>query len=158
MPLYLALSIGALVAIVIVLVAMPTRVDRSRRAEIPPSQWPQRPPAYDSNQDAIQQIHEDRRKRSEARALAQRDPQMASELRVGRPDLPRQYDDGGLVDVNSVPAATLTEVLGLSPSVAGHVVEVRQQLGGFTHVDDLVNLAGVELSTFDRVKDRLILL
>ena len=35
---------------------------------------------------------------------------LARELRIGRPDLPRQYDDGGLVDVNNVPVGVLAEL------------------------------------------------
>ena len=39
---------------------------------------------------------------------------LAQELKIGRPDLPRDYDDGGLVDVNHVPAAILAARLGLA--------------------------------------------
>lgn len=152
---YLAALIGVLIGVVLVLVVLAPRVDWSDRAEIQP---PPMPPAYDPNQGAIQQIEADRRQRSEARELAQRDPQMARELRIGRPDLPRQYDDGGLVDVNSAPEESLSRYLGLSSAAAAHVVEVRQQLGRFERGDDLVNLAGVELSAYELVKDRIILL
>lgn len=152
---YLAALIGVLVGVVIVLLVLAPKVDWSSRAE---SQPPPLLPAYDPNQGAIEQIEEGRRKRAEARELAQRDPHMAHELRIGRPDLPRQYDDGGLIDVNSVPEESLSKYLGLSAAKATHVVEVRQQLGGFEHGDDLVNLAGVELSVYELVKDRIILL
>ena len=39
-------------------------------------------------------------------------PALAGELRIGRPDLPREYDDGSLVDVNRVPGAVLAAQLG----------------------------------------------
>lgn len=42
----------------------------------------------DSNAAAVASVEAARRKREEARGLAQRDPQMARELRIGRPDLP----------------------------------------------------------------------
>jgi len=48
--------------------------------------------------------------------------------------------------------------LGLSAAESAQVVEVRHQLGGFEQVEDLVNLAGLELTTYDQVKDRIILL
>jgi hypothetical protein len=115
-------------------------------------------PSYDPNAAAIAEIQVGRRKREEARELVRRDPQMARDLRIGRPDLARQYDDGGLVDVNSAPEATLTRWLGLSAAQSAHVVEVRQQLTRFEQVEDLVNLAGLEPSTYDQVKDRIILL
>jgi DNA uptake protein ComE-like DNA-binding protein len=116
------------------------------------------PPSYDPNSAAIAEIQLGRRKREEARELARRDPQLARDLRVGRPDLARQYDDGGLVDVNSAPEVTLTSWLGLSAVQSAQVVEVRRQLTRFEHAEDLVNLAGLEPSTYDQVKDRIILL
>lgn len=151
------LYLGTLVASIVYVLIMAPKVAWSGGANPPPPPPPVAP-VYDPNSAAVEEIHKGRRKRSAAREMAERDPQMARELRVGRPDLARQYDDGGLVDVNHVPEATLIKVLGLSPEKAAHVVEVRQQLGKFEHIDDLVNLAGMELSTYDQVKDRIILL
>jgi hypothetical protein len=115
-------------------------------------------PSYDPNPAAIAGVQAARRKREEAREMARRDPQMARDLRIGRPDLPRRYDDGGLVDMNSVPEETMTRWLGLSVAQSAQVVEARQQLSRFEHVEDLVNLASLEPSTYDQVKDRIILL
>ena len=44
---------------------------------------------------------ERRRLREECRALASTDPPMARSLRVGRPDLPRNLDDGGYMSTRS---------------------------------------------------------
>jgi competence ComEA-like helix-hairpin-helix protein len=112
----------------------------------------------DPNAGAIAGVLAARQKRTEARAVAQRDPQMARDLRIGRPDLPRHYDDGGLVDVNSAPAETIARWLGVSEAQAAGIVEVRHQLGKFERVDDLLNLAGLEPNTYDQVSDRIILL
>jgi hypothetical protein len=43
---------------------------------------------------------------------------LAAELRIGRPDLPRHFDDGGLIDVNTVPAQVLSRLPGLRPEEA----------------------------------------
>lgn len=115
-------------------------------------------PSYDPNPAAIAEVQAARRKREQAREVARRDPRMARDLRIGRPDLPRQYDDGGLVDVNSAPEGAMSKWLGLSAAQSAQVVEVRHQLTRFEHVEDLVNLAGLEPSTYDEVKDRIILL
>lgn len=147
------LFLGALIGAIVYVLIMAPKVEWGGTASPPPPP----PPPYDPNSAAVQGIQADRQKRAQARAMAQSDPSMARDLRVGRPDLPRQYDDG-LVDGNNVPEATMTGLLGLSPAAAAHVVEVRQQLGKFQHTDDLVNLAGVELSAYDQVKDRIILL
>jgi hypothetical protein len=54
----------------------------------------------------------DRKLREQARAVVAGDPALARELRIGRPDLPRQFDDGGLIDVNHVPEQVLVDRLG----------------------------------------------
>ena len=46
-------------------------------------------------------------RRQQARQLAQDNPVLARELAIGRPDVPHDYDDGGLVDVNHVPGDVL---------------------------------------------------
>ncbi len=119
---------------------------------------PPPPPPYNPNAAAVAGVHALRIKREEAREIARRDPQMARDLRIGRPDLPRQYDDGGLVDINSAPVEVLRQALGLTGEQSTHVVETRQHLSRFEHPEDLIHLAGLQPSTFDNVKDRIILM
>src|SRR5439155_16392899 len=68
-------------------------------------------------------------RRRHVRHLVAAEPGMAITLRVGRPDLPRVYDDGGLVDVNHVPAAWLTRELDLPAAVVARLVAERDQRG-----------------------------
>ncbi len=79
-----------------------------------------------------------RARRAEARRLLTSDPALAHELRIGRPDLPRRYDDGGLIDVNSVPEHVLGALEGITPEMAVRIVTDRDLVGGFVSVDDLV--------------------
>jgi hypothetical protein len=55
---------------------------------------------------------------------------MARELGIGRPDLHRGYDDGGLVDINAVSAESLSQLCGIAPNRAGEIVTARQARGG----------------------------
>jgi hypothetical protein len=98
------------------------------------------------------------RRRQDARAALAGDPGLATELRIGRPDLPgRQYDDGGLVDVNHVPAACLVAQLDLPPAVAECVVSERALLGGFSSPDELpVYCPGLTAERLAMVRDRLV--
>lgn len=116
------------------------------------------PPPLDRNAAAVEQVHAARRRRAEASALASRDPQLARDLRIGRPDLPRQYDDGGLVDVNHAPRGVIAELLGLDGPQVARLVEVRDELDGYRHLDDLMTLGGLDLDDFERVRDRVVLL
>jgi hypothetical protein len=119
---------------------------------------PPPPPPYDPNAAAVAGVQAGRVKREEARAIARRDPQMARDLRIGRPDLRRQYDDGGLVDVNNVPIDVLQGSLGLTSEQAAQVVGAREHVSRFEHPDDLINLAGLAPNTVDNLKDRIILM
>ena len=55
---------------------------------------------------------------------------LARELGVGRPDLGRGFDDGGLVDLNSAPTAVIAQVCGLDLELAQSIVAARQARGG----------------------------
>jgi hypothetical protein len=80
------------------------------------------------------------RRRQEARHLLVTKPDLARRLAIGRPELDRQYDDGGLIDVNHVPLAVLAGLPGMDPSLAMRLTSVRDEINGFDSYDDLVNL------------------
>jgi helix-hairpin-helix protein len=113
------------------------------------------PPAV---QPAMAAALADRELRQQARAIVAGDPALARELRIGRPDLLRQFNDGGLVDVNHVPNQVLAERLGLSPAEAARVVEARERLGGFSSAAELCAFAEVPDATIDPVQERLVFL
>ena len=62
---------------------------------------------------------------------------LARELGIGRPDVPHDYDDGGLVDVNHAPGDVLASCLGLAPAESAAVSAAREQLGRFTSPEEL---------------------
>lgn len=95
------------------------------------------------NDKAIEQVRRDRALRTKARELAAGDPKLARDLRIGRPDLPRQYNDGGLVDVNHAPAEVLTLLPGVTPELAVKIERVRSETGGFISAEELAALAGL---------------
>jgi DNA uptake protein ComE-like DNA-binding protein len=76
-------------------------------------------------------------RRQRARELAEHHPVLARDLKIGRPERPHDYDDGGLVDVNHAPASVLAACLGLTPAESTAVVEARNQLGRFSSPEEL---------------------
>lgn len=96
-------------------------------------------------------------RRELARQILAQDPRLASDLAIGRPDLGRGYDDGGLVDVNSAPASLLVRGLGLDPASADRLVVARSAASGFTSVEEMVVLAELSPSLVDRLGDRIVL-
>ncbi|GAA3294874.1 winged helix-turn-helix domain-containing protein [Dactylosporangium vinaceum] len=77
-------------------------------------------------------------RRDQARQLVKHHPAIARELQIGRPDLPRTFDDGGLVDVNTAPEIVIASLPGIGPDVARRILADRYDRGGVTSVDELV--------------------
>ncbi|MBE1495762.1 hypothetical protein H4696_002862 [Amycolatopsis lexingtonensis] len=117
------------------------------RRRLAPSRQEPRP------EPAITQALAARTRRNAARELAAADPLLARELRIGRPDLPHSYDDGGLVDLNNAPAAIIAQVCEIPLPAAEDIVRARRD-GGFSGVDELLVMVTVPVSAWDRIRDR----
>ncbi|MDK3258542.1 helix-hairpin-helix domain-containing protein [Blastococcus capsensis] len=83
-----------------------------------------------SSADVVARAVATRQRRQEARRLHETDPALARELGIGRPDLGRGYDDGGLVDLNTASAALIATVSGIDREHADAVVAARSARGG----------------------------
>jgi hypothetical protein len=112
---------------------------RSRAFAARPPLPPRTPPTPDY-EGAVRIATGRRELRAAARETA-RDPVMAWELRIGRPDLPRGFDDGGLIDVNHVPPYVLAQLPRMNTELVDRIVRAREQCGGFTSVEELSALA-----------------
>ncbi|MBC9715505.1 hypothetical protein H9Y04_23430 [Streptomyces sp. TRM66268-LWL] len=110
----------------------------------------------EQNRDAAHTAAEKAGRRKEARQLLAKNPAAARELRIGRPDLPRAYDDGGLVDINGVSADVLVHELGWSAVEAVDVIEARERLGRFDGPNELISLTGIPPARVDAASDRLV--
>ena len=99
-----------------------------------------------------------RARREEARALKAQDPDRADELGIGRPDLGRGYDDGGLVDLNTAPASVIASVCRMDAALAEAIVAARTGRGGVFYVlgEVLMDVA-VPPSVKDELQDRAVL-
>jgi hypothetical protein len=114
------------------------------------------PGVREHNKDAIAQAKDRIERRKEARRLAETDPALARDLHIGRPDVPRDYDDGGLVDVNHVPGAVLAAGLGLTPDEVTNVIAARDKLGKFTSADELCAYTDLAPDRVDELRDLMI--
>lgn len=83
-----------------------------------------------SSADVVARAVATRQRRQDARRLHEQDPGLARELGIGRPDLGRGYDDGGLVDLNTASAALIASVSGIDREHADAVVAARSARGG----------------------------
>lgn len=108
------------------------------------------------NQEAMQVARSRIERRNDARRVVQTNPVLARELRIGRPDLLRDYDDGGLVDANRVPGAVLAAELGLMPDEVTNVLAARAKLGRFASLDELCDVTGLSPRRVDELRDLMI--
>jgi DNA uptake protein ComE-like DNA-binding protein len=117
------------------------------------------PAGVQSSDPAVAAALAARSRRDEARKLAEVDPLLARELRIGRPDLSRTYDDGGLVDVNSAPAAVVADVCGVDPAIAHRIVEARAAAGApFARVEDIFVYTDIPVELWDRIREHAVVL
>ena len=107
---------------------------------------------------SVEEGRERMRRRVEARRILADDPALARELQIGRPDRARTYDDGGLVDVNHVGPDHLAAVPGLDRALAELIVSTRDEVGGFTSVDDVSVTLGLAPQALDEASSRLVFL
>ncbi|MGC4893836.1 ComEA family DNA-binding protein [Micromonospora sp. DT31] len=99
-----------------------------------------------------------RLRREHARYLLYHYPSARGELRIGRPDLPRSYDDGGLVDVNSVSDEVLARLPGLNTAQAQHVVFDRRLRGPYASTEELAARCLLAPAVTDSLREVLLFL
>jgi hypothetical protein len=90
----------------------------------------------ESGPTPIEQARARLQTREQALEIAQEDPALAQELGIGRPDR-RGAMDAGVVDVNSAPASAIERLPGIDRAVARRIVALREELDGFTSLEDL---------------------
>lgn len=104
---------------------------------------------YDSAEDRALE-------RQEARRLAREDPALAVEMGVGRPD--REGFAGGLVDLNNAPASEIEELPGVNREVAERIVLMREEVGGFSSLEDLAHVLDLSVALVDRIRADVVVL
>jgi hypothetical protein len=147
------LSTGSVVAALIVMVAACVKLSRFRREIFSRPGWGA--PEVDPHVDQAQRL---RARREEARTLKAQDRERADELGIGRPDLGQAYDDGGLVDLNTAPAAVIASVCGMDESLAEAIVAARTRRGGdFYVLGEVLMDVALPPSARDELRDRAVL-
>ena len=91
-------------------------------------------------------------RRQYGRRLLMSQPRIATELGVGRPDIPGS-DHCFLVDFNHASEATLSTVRGITPAIAHQIVEYREAAGDFSSANDLVVTLDLPPSLSDRLHE-----
>jgi SARP family transcriptional regulator, regulator of embCAB operon len=72
------------------------------------------------------------------------------------PNLPRQYDDDGLVDINRMPGYVLAASLALTQQEVTNLIAARDKLGKFGSTDELRDYAELPPGRIDELRDLMI--
>lgn len=95
-----------------------------------------------------------RQLRQQYRQIATEDPSLARSMHIGRPDISCNLDDGGLLDLNTLPVDQLEQHAGLSAAEAARVAQAREQLGRFTSIDEVALYAELPDATVTMLRER----
>ncbi|MCG5468881.1 winged helix-turn-helix domain-containing protein [Micromonospora sp. LAH09] len=108
---------------------------------------------------AVQARDEERRvRRQQARNLLHRYPSARLEFAIGRPDLPRAFDDGGLVDVNAVPDHVLATLPWLTDAQRRQVAMDRWVRGPYASMEELAGRCPLPPEVVDALRGVLLFL
>lgn len=61
----------------------------------------------------------------------------------------------GLIDINTAEVAELTQLTGIGHKKAELIIQYRDENGLFTAVEDLMNVSGIGLKTFEGLQDKI---
>ena len=61
----------------------------------------------------------------------------------------------GKIDINSASAETLTMLDGIGEVLAQRIVEKREELGGFTQIEELKTVKGIGEALFEKIRGQI---
>src|SRR6056297_2356813 len=63
----------------------------------------------------------------------------------------------GPVDINSADSMQLQLLSGIGPAKAESIVEYRKSNSLFSRIEDIMNVPGIGIGTFEQIKERLLI-
>ncbi|MFU8853643.1 ComEA family DNA-binding protein [Micromonospora sp. SL1-18] len=115
--------------------------------------------AFRSRADRRAPLATDQRvRREQARYLLHHFPAAREQLHIGRPDLPRTFDDGGLVDINAVGEQALAALPGMTGAQARQLAMDRWLHGPFGSMEELAARCILPPALTDSLRDLLVFL
>jgi DNA uptake protein ComE-like DNA-binding protein len=104
--------------------------------------------------EAAEQRLADRRRALE---MARRNPALATEVGIGRPDK-RGAADAGLVDLNNAGVTALLTLPGMDGDLATLIIEAREKLNGFSSLEDCGAALDMDGGVVEGLRHRVVFL
>ncbi len=108
-----------------------------------------------ADSSAVLQASREIERRAYGRQLLQRNPALAKQVGIGRPDL-ANADSYGLIDVNHASAASLATLPGMSDEFARRVAEFCSDGGSFVSVEDLGLFLDLPAAAVEAMRDQAV--
>jgi DNA uptake protein ComE-like DNA-binding protein len=102
---------------------------------------------------ALQAARNAEERRAYAHQLAQRNPQLARDARIGQSG---GFDEGDVIDVNHAPVEDIADLPGISAETARQIVAVRTGVGGFSSLEDLGMTMDLPGDVVERLRGRVV--
>ena len=95
--------------------------------------------------------------RQRALVLASRNPELAEEAGIGRPDITGGAA-AGLVDVNNASVNALLQLPGVDAEIATQLIETRQKVDGFSSLEDMGETLDLDGGLVEGLRGRVVFL
>ena len=69
--------------------------------------------------------------------------------------VPAASESDGQININDADETKLTELPGIGPAMARHIIEYRDKHGGFTDCEQLQQVKGIGTAKFEKLKDKV---
>ena len=109
------------------------------------------------NDPRLERAEDAELRRAVAAELARRQPELARDSGLGRPDLPNAMH-ADLVDLNHASVRAIAELPGVDVELAKRIVVAREQVDGFSSIYDLGALLELPADVVDAIRDRAVCL
>lgn len=67
----------------------------------------------------------------------------------------RVQERSGLVNINTAPEAELCTLAGIGPSRAAAIIAYREAHGGFSSIEEIMQVDGIKSATYEKLKNKI---
>jgi len=64
-------------------------------------------------------------------------------------------NDAGSININTADSSELQKLNGVGPVTAQKIIDYRTKRGGFSYIEELMNVSGIGAKTFEKLKDHI---
>lgn len=73
-----------------------------------------------------------------------------------REEVERQAEEDGLIDLNTASKALLCTLPGIGESRASAIIAYREEKGGFSSVEEIMQVSGIKEAMYEKIKDLIV--